>query len=248
LTRHENVVGLDAAIFMHPRVWEASGHVEKFKDPMIDDRVSKKRYRADELIEDYIDKLREQGEEERARLLERKLIHALKSENPAKALYQIIIEERIPSPDSGAFDWTEVREFNLMFETHLGPVKSEENKLYLRPETAQGIFVNFHNVRETARQAIPFGVAQIGKAFRNEIVVRQFLFRMREFEQMEMQYFVKPGEQFEAFERWKEERLQWHKDLGIPENRLRIHEHVLCFVPNMTRKGLLAGGIAEWMK
>ncbi len=225
MTRHENIVGIDAAVFMHPRVWEASGHVEKFKDPMIDDRVSKKRYRADELIEWFIDELIKRGEEERARKIEKKFIKALQSENKAKALEAIILEERIPSPDSGAFDWTEVREFNLMFETYVGPVKEEENKIYLRPETAQGIFVNFHNVRETARLAVPFGIAQIGKAFRNEIVVRQFLFRMREFEQMEMQYFVKPGKQFEAFERWREERMQWHIDNGIPASKLRFKEH-----------------------
>ncbi|SHK70189.1 glycine--tRNA ligase [Rhodothermus profundi] len=222
---HENIVGLDAAILMHPMVWKASGHVDAFNDPLIDDRRSKRRYRADQLIEDYIEKLRARGETERAEALHRRLIEALNADDMPRALYQIIMEERIPSPDSGAFDWTEVRQFNLMFVTHVGPVASEETKVYLRPETAQGIFVNFHNVKDSSRLQIPFGIAQIGKAFRNEIVARQFIFRMREFEQMEMQYFVRPGTQMEAFEAWKEKRLQWHIENGIRPDHLRFHVH-----------------------
>ncbi|GIV61906.1 MAG: glycine--tRNA ligase [Rhodothermaceae bacterium] len=225
--RHENIVGLDAAILMHPTVWKASGHVDAFNDPLIDDRQSKMRYRADQLIEQHIERLRQQGETERAEAVHRRLVEALHLEDEAmcKALYQIIMDEEIRSPDSGAFDWTEVRQFNLMFVTHVGPVADAESKIYLRPETAQGIFVNFHNVRETARQQVPFGIAQIGKAFRNEIVARQFIFRMREFEQMEMQYFVRPGTQREAYEMWREKRMQWHLDNGIRPQKLRWHEH-----------------------
>jgi glycyl-tRNA synthetase len=223
--RNDNVVGLDAAILMHPKVWKASGHVDAFNDPLIDDRQSKMRYRADQLIEGHIARLRKKGKEERAEAVYERLVQALNAEDMCRALYDLIIEEEIRSPDSGAFDWTEVRQFNLMFSTHIGPVTEEENRIYLRPETAQGIFVNFHNVRETARQQIPFGIAQIGKAFRNEIVARQFIFRMREFEQMEMQYFVKPGTQMEAYEMWRERRMQWHVDNGIRPEKLRWHEH-----------------------
>ncbi len=223
--RHDNVVGLDAAILMHPKVWKASGHVDAFNDPLIDDRQSKMRYRADQLIEGHIARLRKKGKEERAEAVYERLVQALNAEDMCRALYDLIMEEEIRSPDSGAFDWTEVRQFNLMFSTHIGPVTEEENRIYLRPETAQGIFVNFHNVRETARQQIPFGIAQIGKAFRNEIVARQFIFRMREFEQMEMQYFVKPGTQMEAYEMWRERRMQWHIDNGIRPEKLRWHEH-----------------------
>ncbi|WP_456427379.1 glycine--tRNA ligase [Rhodocaloribacter sp.] len=223
--RNDNVVGLDAAILMHPKVWKASGHVDAFNDPLIDDRQSKMRYRADQLIEGHIARLRKKGKEERAEAVYERLVQALNAEDMCRALYDLIMEEEIRSPDSGAFDWTEVRQFNLMFSTHIGPVTEEENRIYLRPETAQGIFVNFHNVRETARQQIPFGIAQIGKAFRNEIVARQFIFRMREFEQMEMQYFVKPGTQMEAYEMWRERRMQWHVDNGIRPEKLRWHEH-----------------------
>ncbi len=223
--QNDNVVGIDAAILMHPKVWKASGHVDAFNDPLIDDRQSKMRYRADQLIEGHIARLRKKGKEEHAEAVYERLVQALNAEDMCGALYDIIMEEEIHAPDSGAFDWTEVRQFNLMFSTHIGPVTEEENRVYLRPETAQGIFVNFHNVRETARQQIPFGIAQIGKAFRNEIVARQFIFRMREFEQMEMQYFVKPGTQMEAYEMWRERRMQWHIDNGIRPEKLRWHEH-----------------------
>ena len=223
--RHDNVAGLDAAILMHPTVWKASGHVDAFSDPMIDDKVSKMRYRADQLIEGYIDRLRKKGKEADADRVYGNLVDALNAEDAAKALYDIIMAEEIKSPDSGMFDWTEVRQFNLMFSTKLGALAGVDNTVYLRPETAQGIFVNFHNVRETARMQIPFGIAQIGKAFRNEIVARQFIFRMREFEQMEMQYFVKPGDQKQAFEAWRAKRMQWHLDNGVRASKLRWHEH-----------------------
>ncbi|MBT4602048.1 MAG: glycine--tRNA ligase, partial [Bacteroidetes Order II. Incertae sedis bacterium] len=223
--RHQNVSGLDAAILMHPKTWKASGHVDAFSDPLIDDKTSKMRYRADQLIEGYIDRLRRKGKDETADRVYQALVDALNAEDMSKALHDVIMAEEIRSPDSGMFDWTDVRQFNLMFDTHIGPVQDADNKIYLRPETAQGIFVNFHNVRETGRHQVPFGIAQIGKAFRNEIVARQFIFRMREFEQMEMQYFVKPGSQMEAFEQWREERMQWHIDNGIRPSKLRWHEH-----------------------
>ncbi len=222
---NDNVVGLDAAILMHPTVWKASGHVDAFNDPLIDDKTSKMRYRADELVEGHIARLRKKAQNERAESAYHRLVEALNAEDMPKALYDLIMDEEIRSPDSGAFDWTDVRQFNLMFTTHLGPLGDADNRIYLRPETAQGIFVNFHNVRETARQQIPFGIAQIGKAFRNEIVARQFVFRTREFEQMEMQYFVKPGSQMEAFEKWRERRMRWHIDNGVRPARLRWHEH-----------------------
>ncbi len=222
---HDNVVGLDAAILMHPTVWKASGHVDAFHDPMIDDKVSKIRYRADQLIENHIARLRKKKREERADGVYERFVAALNSEDVPKGLYDIIISEEIKSPDSGVADWTEVRQFNLMFKTKIGPSSDSEIDVYLRPETAQGIFVNFHNVRETARLQVPFGIAQIGKAFRNEIVARQFVFRMREFEQMEMQYFVKPGSQMEAYERWKQERLDWHIGNGINPEHLQFHDH-----------------------
>jgi glycyl-tRNA synthetase len=223
--QHDNIEGIDAAILMHPTVWKASGHVDAFSDPLIDDRVSKMRYRADQLIEGHINRLRKNGKEAQADKVQERLVAALNAENAPRALYEIIMEEEIRAPDSGAFDWTEVRQFNLMFSTHVGPVTDEESRIYLRPETAQGIFVNFHNVRETARLQVPFGIAQIGKAFRNEIVARQFIFRMREFEQMEMQYFIKPGTQMDAFEMWREKRMQWHVGNGIRPERLRWHVH-----------------------
>ena len=223
--RHDNIEGVDAAILMHPTVWKASGHVDAFSDPLIDDKQSKMRYRADQLIENHIERIRKKGDDGKAEELHERLVNALHSDDAAKALYQIIMDEEVRSPDSGAFNWTEVRHFNLMFTTHVGPVADQESVVYLRPETAQGIFVNFHNVRETARLQIPFGIAQIGKAFRNEIVARQFIFRMREFEQMEMQYFVKPGDQLSAYEEWREKRLQWHLGIGVRESKLRWKEH-----------------------
>jgi glycyl-tRNA synthetase len=223
--RHDNIEGIDAAILMHPTVWKASGHVDAFSDPLIDDKASKMRYRADQLIEGHIDRLRAKGKDQDAERVYGRLVDALNAEDMPKALHEIIISEQIKSPDSGAFDWTEVRQFNLMFKTHIGPAADSESVVYLRPETAQGIFVHFHNVRETGRQQVPFGIAQIGKAFRNEIVARQFVFRMREFEQMEMQYFVKPGTQMEAFEAWREKRMNWHLANGIRPEKLRWHEH-----------------------
>ena len=223
--RHDNIEGVDAAILMHPTTWKASGHVDAFNDPMIDDRQSKMRYRADQLIEGHIDRLRKKGKEADATRVYDRMVEALHADDVPKALYALIMEEEIRSPDSGAFDWTEVRQFNLMFKTHVGAVTDPDDVVYLRPETAQGIFVNFHNVRETGRQQIPFGIAQIGKAFRNEIVARQFIFRMREFEQMEMQYFIKPGSQMEAFEAWREKRMAWHLANGVRSEKLRWHVH-----------------------
>lgn len=223
--RHDNIEGIDASILMHPTTWKASGHVDAFNDPLIDDKVSKNRYRADQLIEGHIDRLRAKGKDAEADRVYADLVAALNSDDLAQGLYQIIMSEEIKGPDSGAFDWTEVRQFNLMFSTYAGPIEQPENKIYLRPETAQGIFVNFHNVRESARQQVPFGIAQIGKAFRNEIVARQFIFRMREFEQMEMQYFIKPGTQREAFEMWREKRWNWHLANGIRPENLRWHQH-----------------------
>ena len=223
--QHDNIAGIDAAILMHPTTWKASGHVDAFSDPLIDDKQSKMRYRADQLIEGYIAKLQKKKKTDKAEAVHKRLVEALNSEDMSKELYNIIMDEEIKSPDSGAFDWTEVRQFNLMFTTHVGPVADSESRIYLRPETAQGIFVNFHSVRESSRLQVPFGIAQIGKAFRNEIVARQFIFRMREFEQMEMQYFVKPGEQMDSYNEWKEKRMQWHIDNGISAENLRYHEH-----------------------
>lgn len=224
--KHENIVGVDAAILMHPKVWKASGHVDGFSDPMIDDKESKRRYRADMLIEDHIRKIEEKGDAARAAELQHKLDTCGTRKSMTEDLYDIIMEEEIRSPDSGAFNWTEVRQFNLMFSTQFGATAAgEDTKVYLRPETAQGIFVNFNNVMNTARQQVPFGIAQIGKAFRNEVVARQFVFRMREFEQMEMQYFVAPGSDEEWYLRWKEERIGWHKSIGIREKNLRFLDH-----------------------
>ncbi len=220
-----DVEGIDAAILMHPTVWKASGHVDAFSDPLIDDKVSKMRYRADQLVEGHIERLRKKGKDADAERVQGALVAALNADDMPKALHSLILQEEIKSPDSGAFDWTEVRQFNLMFSTHVGPASDSESKVYLRPETAQGIFVNFHNVRETTRQSIPFGIAQIGKAFRNEIVARQFIFRMREFEQMEMQYFVEPGSQMEWFETWRDLRRQWHLGNGVRPDKLRWHVH-----------------------
>lgn len=223
--RHDNIVGIDAAIFMHPKVWEASGHVGGFNDPMIDDKQSKKRYRADMLIEQYIAKLEKDGKQDEADKIQEQLDTTGTRKSLTEDLHDIIMENEIRSPDSGAFDWTEVRQFNLMFKTQFGSTSTEEDGVYLRPETAQGIFVNYKNVLDTARVQVPFGIAQTGKAFRNEVVARQFVFRMREFEQMEMQYFVEPGTDGDAYEEWLEKRLSWHKSIGIREENLRTAPH-----------------------
>ena len=250
---HENIVGIDAAIFMHPKTWKASGHVDAFNDPLVDNKDSKKRYRADQLVEGYCEKIEnkikkdvvkaqkrfgDDFDEAQFRATNQRIIDRqaeidrvmgllgthMKNEDMA-GLKQLIEDLEIACPESGSRNWTDVRQFNLMFNTQLGNIAGEEGKLYLRPETAQGIFVNFLNVQKTTRQKIPFGIAQIGKAFRNEIVARQFIFRMREFEQMEMQFFVKPGSEMEWYKHWKATRLQWHKNLGVPESKLRYHDH-----------------------
>lgn len=250
---HENVVGIDSAIFMHPTIWKASGHVDAFNDPLIDNKDSKKRYRADVLIEDHLAKLDDKIEKEiqkaakrfgesfnetmfRAtspRVLEqqqkRDEIHGrfakALNDNNLDELRQIIVDCEIVCPVSGTRNWTEVRQFNLMFATEMGSTSDGAMKVYLRPETAQGIFVNFLNVQKTGRMKIPFGIAQIGKAFRNEIVARQFIFRMREFEQMEMQFFVAPGEELQWFEHWKAFRMKWHQSLGFGAEKYRFHDH-----------------------
>lgn len=221
---HENIVGIDAAIFMHPTTWKASGHVDNFSDPMIDNKDSKKRYRVDHLIEGYAETLAP----ETAEALITSMEQLLAAEDFA-GLKQLIDQNKIVCGVSKTCNWTEVRQFNLMFSTEFGAVSSdsgEDNKIYLRPETAQGIFVNFLNVQKTGRMKIPFGIAQIGKAFRNEIVARQFIFRMREFEQMEMQYFVRPGTEDHWYAFWKEARMQWHLNLGIAPHKYRFHDHI----------------------
>ncbi len=224
--RHQNIVGLDASIMMNPRVWEASGHVASFNDPMIDDRTTKRRYRADHLIENHIEKLRRDNKEEDLQRVQGAYEAVSGAEDSNRALYDIIIAEGIKAQDTGSGDWTEVRQFNLMFQCNMGAVADKSSIVYLRPETAQGIFVNFHNVRESSRMKVPFGIAQIGKAFRNEIVKGNFIFRMVEFEQMEMQYFVKPGTQAEAFEAWREERYAWYSAaLGISTKKLHWYKH-----------------------
>ncbi len=250
---HENIVGLDAAIFMHPATWKASGHVDAFNDPMIDNKDSKKRYRADVLLEDYAEKLRQKANKECAKAAKRfgeSFDEAMYREtNPrvkgyldeanetmtrmAKGLtdgdlddVKALIEEKaIACPVSGSKNWTEVRQFNLMFGTQMGSTADGATTIYLRPETAQGIFVNFLNVQKSGRMKIPFGIAQTGKAFRNEIVARQFIFRMREFEQMEMQFFVRPGEEMKWYEYWKTERMKWHSALGLGAENYRFHDH-----------------------
>jgi len=249
---HENIVGIDSAIFMHPTIWKASGHVDAFNDPLIDNKDSKKRYRADVLIEDYLQKLEEKIEKEVEKAKKRfenfdeelfrktnpnvlrnqekidavsQRFAALMNESDLAGIKSLIEELEIACPVSGTKNWTDVRQFNLMFATQMGSVAEGADTIYLRPETAQGIFVNFLNVYKTGRMKIPFGIAQIGKAFRNEIVARQFIFRMREFEQMEMQYFVRPGEELKWFEYWKEERKKWHLSLGISEENYRFHDH-----------------------
>lgn len=250
---NENVVGLDSAIFMHPKTWKASGHLDAFNDPLIDNRDSKKRYRADDLIEEHMEKLENKIDKEvdKARkrfgasfdekmfretnqrvLANREKIDVLNArfvramnDNDLAELRQIILDYEIACPISGTRNWTDVRQFNLMFATEMGSTADGAMKIYLRPETAQGIFVNYLNVQKTGRMKLPFGIAQIGKAFRNEIVARQFIFRMREFEQMEMQYFIKPGSENEWFEHWKNVRMKWHKALGLGDDNYRFHDH-----------------------
>jgi len=250
---NENIVGIDSAIFMHPTIWKASGHVDAFNDPLIDNKVSKKRYRADVLVEDYVAKIEAKVEKEVSKAAKRfgnSFNEAqFKSTNPRVVGYQekavailkrlgqslekedlvdvkaLIEELEISCPESGSRDWTEVKQFNLMFGTKLGASADSAMDLYLRPETAQGIFVNFLNVQKTGRMKLPFGIAQTGKAFRNEIVARQFIFRMREFEQMEMQFFIAPGTQKEWYEHWKEKRLKWHTSLGLGKENYRFHDH-----------------------
>lgn len=244
---NDNIVGIDASIFMHPTTWKASGHVDSFSDPLIDNKDSKKRYRADVLIEERIERYKARAQKElekkgiaedatdedkakasrdygKALQLEADYIEAAENEDH-KRYKELIDEHGIACEVSGSKNWTDVRQFNLMFSTQIGSVEENSTKIYLRPESAQGIFVNFLNVLNTARVRIPFGIAQIGKAFRNEIVARQFTFRMREFEQMEMQFFVPPGTELEWFEKWKQKRLKWHLALGSDPDNLRFHLH-----------------------
>ena len=250
---NDNIVGIDSSVFMDPMTWKASGHLDAFNDPLIDNKDSKKRYRADVLIEDYMSKIKFKIDKEIKKASKRfgekfdekvfrktnervlkysqniteinkKMNDCLKS-NDLKGLKNLIISLNINDPVSGTSNWTDVKQFNLMFSTEIGSSSESSKKIYLRPETAQGIFVNFLNVINSTRVKIPFGIAQIGKAFRNEIIARQFIFRMREFEQMEMQFFVKPGDEIKWFEYWKKERLQWHKSLGISESNLKYHDH-----------------------
>jgi len=250
---HENIVGLDAAILMHPTTWKASGHVDAFNDPLIDNKDSKKRYRADVLIEDYAEKLNLKAKKEiekakvrfgdafneqefittNARVVEylakeREILERMGrslGNGDLEDVKALIEELEIADPETGSRNWTEVRQFNLMFGTKLGASADTAMDLYLRPETAQGIFVNFLNVQKSGRMKIPFGIAQTGKAFRNEIVARQFIFRMREFEQMEMQFFVKPGEEMKWYDYWKDTRLKWHLSLGLGKENYRFHDH-----------------------
>ena len=250
---HDNIVGLDSAIFMHPKIWQASGHVDAFNDPLIDNKDSKKRYRADVLLEEYMAKLEDKADKEVAKarkrfgddfdemlyretnprvkgyLEELEKLHqdytTALEQNDLKRLRELIIEKKIVCPISGTCNWTDVRQFNLMFSTEMGSTSEGSMRVYLRPETAQGIFVNFLNVQKTGRMKLPFGIAQAGKAFRNEIVARQFIFRMREFEQMEMQFFVTPGEELKWFEYWKALRMKWHKAIGLGDECYRYHDH-----------------------
>lgn len=222
---HENIVGIDAAIFMHPKTWKASGHVDGFSDPMIDNKDSKKRYRADQLLEDKIARYEKDGKVAKAAALQEALDQALLDNNLA-TLKELIETHEIACPVSGTRNWTDVRQFNLMFSTAMGAMAEDADVIYLRPETAQGIFVNFLNVQKTGRMKIPFGIAQTGKAFRNEIIARQFIMRMREFEQMEMQFFIRPGTQQEWYTYWKDARMQWHRKLGFGEQAYRFHDHV----------------------
>ncbi len=251
---HENIVGIDASIFMHPTTWKASGHVDAFNDPLIDNKDSKKRYRADVLLEEHMEKIRQKidkevekgakkfGESfdaeqfratnpnvlrnaEKITAIEDRMRETLEN-NDLVGLKSLIEELEIVCPISGSKNWTDVRQFNLMFSTEMGSVAGDASTIYLRPETAQGIFVNFLNVQKSGRMKIPFGIAQIGKAFRNEIIARQFIFRMREFEQMEMQFFVRPGEEMKWYEYWKDARISWHKALGLGDKHYRFHDHI----------------------
>lgn len=221
---NENIVGIDSAIFMHPKIWKASGHVDGFNDPMIDNKDSKKRYRADQLLEDKIARYEKDGKQDKADKLQKDMDEALNAENLPR-LKELIEEHEIVCPVSGTRNWTDVRQFNLMFSTQMGAMADGSDEVYLRPETAQGIFVNFLNVQKSGRMKIPFGIAQIGKAFRNEVIARQFIMRMREFEQMELQFFVKPGTEGEWYEKWKETRLKWHLALGTNPAKYRYHDH-----------------------
>ena len=251
---HQNIVGIDASIFMHPTTWKASGHVDAFNDPLIDNKDSKKRYRADVLLEEYMakseakitkeiekakNKFGDAFNEEQFRATNPNVLRAQEKINAVEArmkaaleasdlvaLKQLIEDCEIADPETGSRNWTDVRQFNLMFKTELGAVSGDAGIIYLRPETAQGIFVNFLNVQKTGRMKLPFGIAQIGKAFRNEIIARQFIFRMREFEQMEMQYFVKPGTEMEWYNYWKDARIQWHKSLGLGDENYKFHDHI----------------------
>ncbi len=225
---HENIVGIDAAIFMHPTTWKASGHVDNFSDPLIDNKDSKKRYRVDHLIEAHAEKLAHEGKKEEEFALLKSMDELLAADDFV-GLKKLIDDNKIVCSISGTCNWTEIRQFNLMFATEFGAIAAdnpEDNKVYLRPETAQGIFVNFLNVQKTARMKIPFGIAQTGKAFRNEIVARQFIFRMREFEQMEMQFFVRPSTEGFWYQYWKDARLKWHLSLGLSADKYRYHDHV----------------------
>jgi glycyl-tRNA synthetase len=222
---HENIVGIDAAIFMHPTVWKASGHVDSFSDPMIDNKDSNKRYRVDHLIEGFAEEQEAAGNEQLAKDV-LAAMDALIVASDYAGLKQLIEDNKIKCSISKTCNWTEIREFNLMFNTKIGALADEADTIYLRPETAQGIFVNFLNVQKSGRMKIPFGIAQTGKAFRNEIVARQFIFRMREFEQMEMQFFVRPGSQKEWYNYWRDERKKWHESIGIPAEKLRFHDHI----------------------
>jgi len=221
---HDNIVGIDAAIFMHPLTWKASGHVDGFNDPMIDNKDSKKRYRADQLLEGKAEQYAAEGNEAKSQELLAEMGRLLSAED-LNGVRELIISENIKCPVSGTTNWTEVRQFNLMFSTQVGSVAEDSNMIYLRPETAQGIFVNFLNVQKSGRMKVPFGIAQIGKAFRNEIVARQFTFRMREFEQMEMQFFIRPGTEMAWYESWKEARMKFHKAIGLPAEKLKFHDH-----------------------
>ncbi len=250
---NENIVGIDAAIFMHPTTWKASGHVDAFNDPLIDNKDSKKRYRADVLVEDFREKISEKIEKDVVKAKKRfgeafdeaqfratnpnvkrrqaqidditARLTKVQEDEDLEGFKQLIVDLGIVCPLSGSKNWTDVKQFNLMFGTKLGASADSAMDLYLRPETAQGIFVNFLNVQKTSRLKIPFGIAQTGKAFRNEIVARQFIFRMREFEQMEMQFFIKPGTQAEWYKHWKETRLKWHLSLGMGADNYRFHDH-----------------------
>ncbi len=251
---NDNIAGIDAAIFMHPTTWKASGHVDAFNDPLVDNKDSKKRYRADVLIEEHVAKIEgkinkevekargrfgDKFDEQQYRLTNPRVVEYQQKidaintrfkkaleDNDLADVKQIILDLEIVCPVSGTRNWTDVRQFNLMFNTQLGSVTDESSTIYLRPETAQGIFVNFLNVQKTGRMKIPFGIAQTGKAFRNEIVARQFIFRMREFEQMEMQFFIRPGTEMEWYDHWKTTRMKWHRSFGFPDGKYRFHDHL----------------------